>query len=110
MERKTRQLSVIDLLKNSDETSSVARLGFCRTWTKKAIELVKKIPNLDWSARRIVTPDDQEHTFLRLRTQDGETILCDGMGVNKSGPYFGPEDEAPKILLNSSEDPINDLL
>ena len=86
--------------------------GLCRPWTRETIIKIKKYAELTSEhitveAREVIFEPDFSHTFVKVTTSDGKSLFLDGTGVGKHDSFFGPEDEAPKHLQNSTYDMMN---
>lgn len=89
--------------------------GDCRPWTGRAIRQIREYAKetgqqIKTEAREVEIGPDFTHTFVRATPENGELFLLDGTGVGEHKPYFGPENEAPDHLRNSSPDMINHYL
>ena len=86
------------------------KLGLCRIWTGRVLDLVKGLDinelELTAEAREVQVEPGLHHTFVRI-TLGEKSYLWDGIGTGKYGPYFGLEDQAPEHLKNSHLDMIN---
>lgn len=93
-----------------DKLKRVTHLGLCRVWTDKAMRRVEEITNgtVGVEAREVEVEIGLAHTFIRAVCDGEEPFLYDGIGVGSHPPYFGPENQAPKHLLNSHPDMINE--
>ena len=89
---------------------SRSKLGLCRIWTGRVLELVKALrfekQELIVEAREVKLEPELYHTFIQLKVGE-KSYLWDGVGTAKYAPYFGPEDEAPEHLKNHSLDMIS---
>ena len=107
MERDT-YLSIADMLISCKEVKSQAKKGHCRTWTAKATEYIAaNFPEAQVEAREVHISSGMDHTFLRVIVPEERPYIFDGTGVEKFGPYFGYEDNAPPHLRSSHPDMIN---
>lgn len=106
MERENLEVGeIFDLLLNSKETMALSQKGFCRFWVREAIELLtSKFPKIKIEVKEVEICEEHWHSFLRLSLENMEPIICDGTGVNKNGPYFGLEKDAPDHLRNWHRD------
>ena len=97
-------------LQADDKLSEAARLGFCRVWTGRAMEKVEEMLNgiVEIEAREVEVGIGLTHTFIRAVCNGEEAFLFDGTGVSSYPPYFGLESRAPKHLLGSHPDMINE--
>lgn len=104
LEQTAQQLQIDDKLRG------VAGLGLCRIWTNRAMDRIKELISgtVEIEAREVEVGIGLTHTFIRAMCDGEEPFLYDGTGVGSHQPYFGPESQAPKHLLNSHPDMINE--
>lgn len=110
MERYNYQ-SIVDVIKGDKDIDQVTKIGLCRIWTKKVINLIKRnFPDIQIEAREIDLEPGLQHTFLRVEKPGQKAYFLDGVGTTKYPPFIGFEDEAPKHLKNSHSDMINSYI
>lgn len=88
------------------QISEFAKPGFCRAWSALGIKRILSegvSDDLQPHVREVEIYSTLSHSFLRV-TINGVNFLLDGTGVNFHPPFFGPEDEAPDHLRNSTPD------
>ncbi len=87
-------------------------IGNCRIWSRQVLLLIHELNKqngykIKAEAREIKLDEFSYHTFIRIRLDEEDFYLYDGIGTTKHCPYFGPEDDAPEHLRNSKPDMIN---
>jgi len=100
--------SVSHFLQGNRALESSAKPGMGRLWTKMATDLVARELSVGGiirlEARETQIEPDLAHTFLKVSDAVHLAYLCDGAGLIKRPPYFGPEEDAPEHLRNSRPD------
>ena len=104
---------LIEAVNQNEKIFHLNKLGMCREWSSRFSLEIKGVAeklglNLIVDVIGVNISFYSSHTFVKIwiEKEDENAWLCDGVGVGKYQPYFGPESEAPKHLHNSKLDMI----
>jgi hypothetical protein len=102
MEHEQSFLHLKNLLEADEILKQQNKPGWCRFWTNRALNILDKLEGVNAEARET---KDGNHTFVQVTIGD-ETYILDGVGYKRSGPYFGPDTNAPQHLKDNEVDMI----
>src|SRR3989344_8873340 len=101
-EQESAFLDVKNRLDADEALQHRAKLGLCRPWTGRVLDILDRMEGVVAEARET---KDGTHTFVQI-TIGNETYILDGVGHKGMEPYYGVAVDAPSTLQDNEVDMI----